>query len=53
MRNGMVIALGSFVLGLYMFPDTGLDAVLAPFIFYLGTRGIFLLVRLACLFTSR
>ena len=53
MRNGMVVALGSFVLGLSMFPDTGLDAVLAPFIFYLGTRGIFLLIRLPCLFTSR
>ena len=53
MRNGMVVALGSFVLGLYLFPYTGLDAILAAFIFYMGTRGAFLVIRLPCLFTSR
>ena len=53
MRNGMVVVLGSFILGLYMFPDTGLDAVFATFIFYLGVRGVFLVIRLTCLFTSQ
>ena len=53
MRNGMVVALGSFVFGPYLFTDTGLDAVLAAFIFYLGAWGVFLLSRQPYLFTSR
>ena len=53
MRYGMVVTLGFFVFGLYLFTDTGLDAVLAAFIFYLGARGGSLLTRLPCLFSSR
>ena len=53
MRNGIVIALGTFLLGLYLLPDTGLDALLTAFIFYLGARGGSLLTRLPCLFSSR
>ena len=52
MCNGMVVALGSFVLGLYLLPYPGLDAILTAFIFYLGARGVFLAIRLPRLFTS-
>lgn len=51
-HNGIVVALGSFLLGLYLFPFTGLDAVLAAFIFYFGAPGVYLVIALPCLFTS-